>query len=69
VRGDGNARLEIVYIFEKNHSPAEHGVFDYVAGEARIIGLPSNSRLEEQARVFLESYLERQPAAKKAAPV
>lgn len=58
VRRDRRARLEIVYILEKNHSPAEHGVFEYLVGEARMIGLPSHLRLEEQARAFLASYLE-----------
>lgn len=57
VRIDMAGIVEVVYVFEKNHSPAEHGAFQYQIREARMIGLPSNLGLEQQARAFLESYL------------
>jgi hypothetical protein len=47
--------LRLVYIMERNHSPAEHGNFAYPSGvpDGREI-------LMAQARAFVESYRRRQ---------
>src|ERR1700694_3502130 len=31
-------RLRVVYVFEKNHSPDSHGVFDFPSAEAPLAG-------------------------------
>jgi len=53
-----DGRVRMVYVTEKNHAPAEHGVIDFPAGdfpntEAHV----TNPLLTRQARAFLESYL------------
>jgi hypothetical protein len=61
VTGDTLARLSMVYVVEKDHAPAEHGVLEYVVGDARLEGPPVSDVLMHQARAFLESYLSRRP--------
>jgi hypothetical protein len=46
----------MVYIFEKDHAPASHGVLEF-SESGEITGV--SNLLAQQARAFLESYLHR----------
>jgi hypothetical protein len=59
VTGDGADRLLVVYVVEKNHAPAEYGTLEYEIGDARLNGAPISEVLVQQARAFVESYLNR----------
>lgn len=53
---DGIVRL--VYVVERDYSPAEHGLLEYSIAESRLDGQVSEV-LAAQARAFLASYLRR----------
>lgn len=53
------ARLLVVYVMEKNYTPAEYGTLEYAVEEARLDGAHVGEILVQQARAFLESYLRR----------
>lgn len=55
ILADDGARVELVYVVEKDHSPAEHGRLVYVPEEDRLDGPHTSELLARQARAFLES--------------
>jgi hypothetical protein len=59
VTGDQDDAVTLVYILEKNHAPAEHGVLNYSIPEARLVSGPIGEILAAQAGAFLKSYLRR----------
>jgi len=59
VTDDSASRLRLVYVVEKDHAPAEHGILEYVIDDARLNGPLISDILLQQARAFLESYLSR----------
>ena len=59
VTEDTPARLLVVYVVEKDHSPVEHGTLEYTIEDARLHGPSISDVLTQQARAFLESYLSR----------
>lgn len=59
VTEDTAARLSLVYVFEKDHAPVEHGTLEYSIPDARVDGPHISGILVQQARAFLESYLSR----------
>ena len=59
VTDDSPARLSVVYVVEKDHTPAEFGTLEYTVADARLAGSPIGDVLAHQARAFLESYLRR----------
>jgi hypothetical protein len=67
VTEDTPGRLSLVYVVEKDHAPAEHGILDYSVDDARLDGPHISDILVQQARAFLESYLGRR-AKVQAAP-
>jgi hypothetical protein len=59
VASDGQAAIRVVYILEKSHAPATHGVLEYAIGEGRFVNGDAGSVLNGQALAFIESYFER----------
>ena len=53
--------VTLVYILEKNHAPAQHGVLQYSTQESRFEN-PPGGLMEAQARAFVESHLRRASA-------
>ncbi len=62
ITGDEAGHVRLVYIVEKNHSPAEHGGLEYAIDEERIVDGHTSELLASQARAFLASYLRRRVA-------
>ena len=62
VTGDEAGRVRLVYIIERNHSPAEHGCLEYAIDEERLVNVHTSEILAKQARAFVESYLKRRVA-------
>lgn len=52
---DTAGRIELVYVIEKDHAPAEHGRLVYVQDADRLEGPHTTGLLARQARAFLES--------------
>ena len=57
ITGDTGGRIRLVYIVEKDHAPASHGVLEFPESGEKITGV--SYLLAEQAKAFLESYLRR----------
>jgi len=55
VSGETNGVVSLIYIFEKQWSPAKHGSLEYP--------LEAHDALTRQAQVFAESYLSRRVSA------
>jgi hypothetical protein len=52
-------KVSVVYVGERDHTPAEFGTLEYAVDGARLDGPPISDVLSQQARTFLESYLSR----------
>jgi hypothetical protein len=50
--------VKIVWIFEKDHAPVEHGFLEYTKSTGAFVAEPSGV-LGAQARIFVENYLRR----------
>ncbi len=61
ITSDGGSTLALVYILEKNYSPASHGplTYDIAARTFAPLNVPAAGTLLAQARMFVESYLSR----------
>lgn len=59
VTDDTPQRVLVVYVVEKDHAPAEHGILEYLIEDSRLEGPHISDILVQQARAFLESYLSR----------
>ena len=59
ITDDTSTRVSLVYVVEKDHTPAEHGALEYAVADARLKGPVLSEILAEQARAFLDSYLRR----------
>jgi hypothetical protein len=61
--GDGKnvtaERIQVRYVCERGHRPAEHGTLDFDATGARWEQRHRDSRVQRMAECFLESYLEK----------
>jgi hypothetical protein len=70
VSGDGRSgeRVQVRYVCERGHRPAEHGVLEFDPVESRWVELHRDSRVQRMAECFLESYIEKRkkPEAKPA---
>ncbi|MGA8212435.1 MAG: hypothetical protein WB799_02495 [Candidatus Sulfotelmatobacter sp.] len=51
------ARIQIRYVCERGHRPAEHGVLEFDAFEARWVEPHRDGRVQRMAECFLESFL------------
>jgi hypothetical protein len=68
--GSGTGRgIQVRYVCERGHRPAEHGVLEFDAAEARWVESHRDRRVQRMAECFLESFLEkrRRQAATRAA--
>jgi hypothetical protein len=53
ITGDADGRVQIVWVIEKDHSPAEFGTLEYAGGRLSSAG----PLLAAQANAFINSYL------------
>jgi hypothetical protein len=51
--------VRLVYVMEKSHAPAQHGILEYAIGEARFVNGEAGSILNGQALAFIGSYFSR----------
>jgi hypothetical protein len=63
VLADEQDMVRFVYVIEKNHAPAEHGVLEYSVRDSHISNGHTSVLLAAQARAFIESYLRRRVQA------
>jgi hypothetical protein len=62
VGSDGNragGRIQIRYVCERGHRPAEHGMLEFDAAEAQCVEPHRDSRVQRMAECVLESFLEK----------
>jgi hypothetical protein len=59
VTADEPRRLSLVYIFEKDHAPAEFGELEYSIVKQTLLSPVANQVLAIQAEAFIENYLAR----------
>jgi hypothetical protein len=55
--GVGGGRVQVRYVCERGHRPAEHGVLEFDVEQARCLELHRDSRVQRMAECFLESYI------------
>jgi hypothetical protein len=58
---DGNGArgcVQVRYVCERGHLPAENGILEFVAAESRWRELHPNHCVQRMAECFLESYME-----------
>jgi hypothetical protein len=63
--GEGNraaGRIQIRYVCERGHRPAEHGTLEFDAAEGQCVEPHRDSRVQRMAECFLESFLEKKKA-------
>ena len=57
---NGNrARIQVRYVCERGHRPAEHGMLEFDPAEARWEHSHRDSRVQRMVECFLESYVEK----------
>lgn len=54
-----SGRIQIRYVCEREHRPAEHGMLEFDPAEARWEHTHHDRRVQRMAECFLESYVER----------
>ena len=57
--GGNGGRVQVHYVCERGHRPAEHGVLEFDPVESRWVELHRDSRVQRMAECFLESYIEK----------
>jgi hypothetical protein len=65
ISGEGNrvgGRIQIRYVCERAHRPAEHGTLEFDAAEGQCVEPHRDSRVQRMAECFLESFLEKKKA-------
>lgn len=55
---DSARRIQVRYICERGHRPAEHGFLEFVATEARWAKRHPDDRVQRMAECYLASYVE-----------
>jgi hypothetical protein len=56
ITGEADGRIRMIYVFEKDHAPVEHGSLEFADA---LTGLEGREVLAAQARAFVESYKRR----------
>jgi hypothetical protein len=51
--------VQVRYVCERGHLPAEHGILEFLAAESRWRELHPNNCVQRMAECFLESYMEK----------
>jgi hypothetical protein len=58
--GNGDrSSIQVRYVCERDHRPAEHGLLEFYPAEARWQQEHRNRRIQRMAECFLESYVEK----------
>jgi len=57
--GGSGGRIQVRYVCERGHRPAEHGTLEFDLEEARWVEFHRDGRVQRMAECFLESYLEK----------
>lgn len=58
--GDGDrASIQVRYVCERGHRPAEHGTLEFYPAQARWEQKHRDERVQRMAECFLESYVEK----------
>jgi hypothetical protein len=55
----GSGRIQVRYVCERGHRPAEHGTLQFDVVEARWLEPHHDARVQRMAECFLESYIEK----------
>jgi hypothetical protein len=55
----GSVRIQVRYVCEREHRPAEHGMLVFDPAEARWEHSHRDGRVQRMAECFLESYVEK----------
>jgi hypothetical protein len=56
---NASGRVHVRYVCERGHRPAEHGMLEFDAAEARWVEQHRDRRVQRMAECFLASYLEK----------
>jgi hypothetical protein len=56
---DARARIQVRYVCEREHRPAEHGMLVFDPAEARWERKHRDGRVQRMAECFLKSYVEK----------
>lgn len=56
--GNGNKRIQVRYICERGHRPAEHGFLEFDATDAHWAQRHPDRRVQRMAECFLAAYIE-----------
>jgi hypothetical protein len=54
-----HGRIQVRYVCERAHRPAEHGMLEFDPADARWIARHRDNRVQRMAECFLESYVEK----------
>jgi hypothetical protein len=57
--GEGGGRVQVRYVCERGHRPAEHGVLEFDVEQMRCVEPHHDARVQRMAECFLESYIEK----------
>ena len=57
--GGGGGRIQVRYVCERQHRPAEHGALEFDVAEARWEHRHCDGRVQRMAECFLEAYVEK----------
>jgi hypothetical protein len=57
--GGSGERVQVRYVCERGHRPAEHGVLEFEVQQERWVELHRDARVQRMAECFLESYIEK----------
>lgn len=63
VMREGEGRMIIEFVSERNHRPAEHGTLEYVIAPGHWVFPHSDSRIQKMAECYLLSYLLRKSSS------
>jgi hypothetical protein len=63
VSRESESMIQLVYVCEKNHLPAEHGNLEYRVRDVQWAVAHPDPRIQKKAECFLESWLERKRPA------
>jgi hypothetical protein len=66
VAADTGERIVIQYVYDRDHSPVEHGQLDYNCAAGGWISTIADACVQRQAECYLAVYLERRPRSSNA---
>ena len=63
IRGDDGARLQLLYVLERDHHPLAHGGLEFSLAFSQFVPSPLEDIFRRQAEAYVESYLRRKAEA------